>query len=224
MNLDLQDYPTIESITDNDGLRRYPVNGTNVLSVTTILSMTMPDEKAKGLKNWRKGIGEKEATRQTERASNVGTKMHDMLEQYVLYGTKPNGPYAPTMMARKMIQRGLNRIDTVIGVESQLYQEGLYAGTCDLIAYEDDKLKIIDYKNASYPRSEEEVEDYYLQLCAYAIAHDTMKDTNIRNGSIKLMTRHGQYQEFSLDESNFDYYCDKWFKRLEQCININKIC
>ena len=58
------------------------------------------------------------------------------------------------------------------------------------------------------------VEDYYLQLVAYAEAHNKMYDTKITTGRIFICTHNNEYQ--TLDIDNYDYWVGQWYAKLEQ--------
>ena len=85
---------------------------------------------------------------------------------------------------------------------------------------------IIDYKQTNKPKKQEWIQDYYLQLVAYALAHNEVYKTNIRKGVVLMCVKpdtdemgnlltEPQYQEFTLEPSEFDYWEQEWWKRLE---------
>ena len=62
-----------------DGKRHYVTPEGKYPSVTTVLSYF----KAKGIKEWRQRVGEKEANRITARATRRGTSVHKLAEDYL---------------------------------------------------------------------------------------------------------------------------------------------
>ena len=64
-------------------------------------------------------------------------------------------------------------------------------------------------------RKEEWVQDYKLQVAAYALAHNEMFNTNIHKGVVMLATQDGHYQEWIIEGDEFDQACEDWAKRLE---------
>jgi len=70
-------------------------------------------------------------------------------------------------------------------------------------------------KQTSKPKKREWIEDYFLQLAAYA-AHNEVHGTSISKGVIFMCTADNIYQEFILEGNEFDLYSDQWFRRLEQ--------
>jgi genome maintenance exonuclease 1 len=117
-------------------------------------------------------------------------------------------------MANVIIDNGLNNVSEVWGSEVSLYYPELYAGTTDLVGVYKGDPAIMDFKQARKLKKKEWVEDYYLQLVAYAEAHNKQYDTQIKNGRIFICTQANEYQTFEID--NYDYWVGKWYAKLEQ--------
>jgi genome maintenance exonuclease 1 len=214
-----------------DGKRHYCLpDGSKVPSVTTILDKTKPEEKRQALANWKKAVGEQRAQQITTEAANRGTRMHAYLEQFVLSGDLrelPSNPFAhPSwFMAAEVILQGLQHVDEYWGVEVPLYYSGLYAGTTDLLGVWKGRPAIMDFKQTNKPKKREWIEDYFLQLAAYAAAHNEMHGTNIRDGVIlmacqpKLLPDNTytkpEYIEFEVSGDEFDHWSNEWMKRVE---------
>jgi len=204
-----------------DGAERfYSFGALKVPSVTTILKKTQPKEKQDSLKKWRERVGEAEAEKIRDNAAAVGTALHKCLEKYILekgnlkyFDDTPVGRQAREM-ANIIIGRSFFNIDEVWGCEVHLAGEN-YAGTTDAVGIFDGEPAIIDFKQTNKPKKEEWIEDYYLQLSAYAMAHNYMFSTNISQGYILMCSRDGYFQQFHLTPEMFPTYCDKWKKRLE---------
>jgi len=221
-----------------EGKRLYATpDGSKVPSVTTILDKTKPEEKRRALANWRKSVGEKKAQEITTEAANRGTRMHKYLEDYVKTGAiQPPGtnPYSKQShaMAQVVIQQGLCNVNEIWGVEVPLYFPGLYAGTTDGLGLHLNEQAIIDYKQTNKPKKEEWIEDYYLQLTAYALAHNEVHGTNINKGVVLMcvqpklnekleMIDVPVYQEFILKPGDFSYWEKKWWDRVEEYYKYN---
>ena len=204
-----------------DGAERfYSFGALKVPSVTTILKKTQPKEKQDSLKKWRERVGEAEAEKIRDNAAAVGTALHKCLEKYILekgnlkyFDDNPVGRQAREM-ANIIIGRSFFNIDEVWGCEVHLAGEN-YAVTTDAVGIFDGEPSIIDFKQTNKPKKEEWIEDYYLQLSAYAMAHNYMFSTNISQGYILMCSRDGYFQQFHLTPEMFPTYCDKWKKRLE---------
>ena len=217
--------------TTIEGKRHYALpDGSKVPSVTTILDRTKPQEKREALANWKKRVGEQKAQEITTEAANRGTRMHSYLEHYVLSADMkplPGNPYAhPSwFMAAEVILKGLSNVDEFWGIEIPLYYSGLYAGTTDLIGKWKGRPAIIDFKQTNKPKKREWIEDYFLQLAAYAAAHNDMHGTNIEDGVILMCVQPKlledgtfstpEYQEFEVKKDEFAHWTSEWMKRVE---------
>ena len=100
------------------------------------------------------------------------------------------------------------------GVEVGLIAEGLYAGTADGIGMFNGEPSIIDFKTAKKIKKREWIEDYFLQGCAYALAHNEMFESKIKQVAILMIDREGKYADFVIRDEEFDQYCEKWADRL----------
>lgn len=187
-------------------------SGNKLPSVTTILNKTA--DKTFLIK-WRKRVGEQEANRITNISTGLGTKMHKMLEDYLCDDTQPTGNLFATAMANAIITNGLCDVDEVWGLEVGLFSENLYAGTTDCVGVHKGTPAIIDFKNSRKPKRKEWVEDYFLQLTAYAHSHNEMYGTTINKGVIMLATHDCEYQEFVIEGDEFEHYSTKWAHRVE---------
>lgn len=225
------EYHTL-SRTSEDGKRLYATpDGKKLPSVTTILEKTKPEESKRALQEWRRRVGEAQAQQITTEAANRGTRMHTYLEHYVKTGelkergSNPFG-WASHAMAQTVIEDGLVNVNEFWGVEIPLYFPGLYAGTTDGAGIHLNDESILDYKQTNKPKQEKWIDDYKLQLVAYALAHNEVYGTNIRKGVVLMCVKpptdtmgnpleRPQYQEFVLKPEDFDYWSDQWWRRLE---------
>lgn len=207
---------------DSTGRRLYATpEGYKVPSVTTILDKTKPAESQIALANWRKAMGDKKATEITTEAANRGTRMHKFLEDYIKgepLKESLSNPYAQQSldMARKVIAEGFPKINEVWGSEVPLYYPELYAGTTDCVGLHEEQESILDFKQTNKPKKREYIDDYFLQLTAYALAHNAVHGTNIRKGVILMCSADYQYQEFILEPKDFEYWTDRWVDRVDQ--------
>jgi genome maintenance exonuclease 1 len=215
------------------GQRLYATpDGLRLPSVTTILDRTKPEEKKKALNEWRKRVGVEKAQQITTEAANRGTRMHSYLEHYVLTGElkeRGSNPFSwPShAMAQEVINKGLVKVDEFWGVEIPLYFPGIYAGTTDGAGIHLNEQAILDYKQTNKPKKKEWIEDYFMQLCAYAEAHNEVYGTNIRKGVILMcvkpdvdaefnILKDPEYQEFVLEGAEYEKYRSMWWDRVEQ--------
>lgn len=205
-----------------NGSRKYITpDGRSLPSVTTILEYTKPEEAKQALREWRKRVGEEKAKQITTEAAGRGTRMHKWLENHVKTGNmgEPGtNPYSiqSHQMAQTIRDSGLVNCQEFWGTEVSLYFPEIYAGTTDLVGVHDNSEAIMDHKQTNKPKKREWIEDYFLQLAAYALAHNEVFNTNIRKGVIFMCSADKQYQEFLIEGVEFDRYKELWYKRLEQ--------
>lgn len=216
-----------------DGKRLYATpDGEKLPSVTTILQVTTSEEKKQSLFEWKKRTGFEKAQQITTEAANRGTKMHSYLEHFIKDGIKKVQPsnifHHPSWhMANTVIEEGLINCNEFWGIEVPLYFPKLYAGTTDCVGIHENVPSIIDFKQSNKPKKREWIEDYFLQLCAYAVAHNELYNTKINKGVIMMcvkpevdnagkITSIPRYQQFILEGDEFAYYESLWWKKLEQ--------
>lgn len=205
-----------------DGKRHYCLpDGSKVPSVTTILDKTKSEESKRALQNWRRSVGEARAQEITTEAASRGTRMHKWLETYVkdgdmgVPGTNPFSQQSHAM-ANVIVREGFGqKVTEFWGVEVPVYFSGLYAGTTDCIGVWNGKPAIIDFKQTNKPKKREWIEDYFLQLSAYALAHNETHGTDIKTGAILMCSADQQYQEFVIETEEFEHYTNKWLARVE---------
>ena len=231
------DYQPIPRVTI-EGRRYYATpDGNNLPSVTTILDKTKPPEKVEALNQWRRRVGAEKAQQITTEAANRGTRMHTYLEHYVKQGElkdRGSNPFSwPShAMANVVIEKGLKKVDEFWGVEIPLYFPSIYAGTTDCVGIHQGEQSILDFKQTNKPKKREWIDDYFIQLAAYAEAHNEVYKTTIAKGVILmcvkpdvndqgLLTTEPVYQEFVLEGTEFAHYRNEWWKRVEQYYMLN---
>lgn len=214
-------YVSIARETIN-GERKYATpDGEKLPSVTTILDATKPEEAKKALQEWRKRVGPQKAQEITTEAAGRGTRMHKWIEDFIKTGSigEPgSNPYSKQshQMAQSIINQGLSKCNEFWGTEVPLYFPKIYAGTTDLVGVHDGSPAIMDHKQSNKLKKREWISDYFVQLAAYANAHNEVHGTNIRKGVIFMCTADNVYQEFIIEGNEFDMWSDRWFERLEQ--------
>jgi genome maintenance exonuclease 1 len=198
-------------------------DGEKLPSVTTILGAT---KDMTALNEWRKRIGEDKAAQITREAAGVGTAMHANLERFIIGEQRQPGNNPVHVQANAMadviIENGLSRLSEVWALEQSLYFPGLYSGTTDGIGVFDGEPAVFDHKQTNKPKKEEWVEDYYLQLTAYILAHNEVYGTDIRRGVVFMCSRDLQYQQFNLLPQDFNKYQDMWLNKVQEYYNLTK--
>ena len=203
-----------------DGRRMYSTpDGLAVPSVTTILDKTKPEQAKKALREWKKRVGETKAAEITKEAAGRGTRMHAYLEQFVKEDRidKPgSNPYSQQSykMANIIVDQGLSNMEECWGTEVPLYFPQVYAGTTDCLGVYNGKPAIIDFKQTNKPKKTEWIKDYFMQLCAYAAAHNEVHGTDIEQGVILMCSKDFQYQTWTIEGDDFQEYSRQWWTRV----------
>ena len=144
--------------------------------------------------------------------------MHKFLEHYILgtgYDDLTTIGQEAKPMAQKIIEIGLAPVEEYYGSEVMLHYPGLYAGSTDLVCLHNGKETIVDFKQANRPKKEEWIEDYFLQIAMYAMAHDYVYGSKIEQGVIMVCTPDLYYQEFKTEGANLRDWKHKALKRID---------
>ena len=180
--------------TNVNGSRFYVTpNGNKYPSITTVVSSD--PEKKRGLMEWRKRVGEKEANRISSQAARRGTSVHTLCEHH-LYNPCPEEPDSVWQKAMPDAIEMFNsmapilnkNVNNIHGQEVALYSDRLgVAGRVDCIAEWNGKLSVIDFKTSRKPKKAEWIRDYYMQCAAYAAMYYERTGIPIKDLVIAVM-------------------------------------
>ena len=170
-------------------------------SITTILGKTADNT---WLQRWIERVGEEEAARVSKEATDRGTLVHEFAERHF------NGEYitdellAQTLDVRQMshdlIKMAESGIEEVWGQEQVLWSNKYrYAGRTDMVGIWKGKPTIIDFKTSKKKKYVKQITDYFIQCCAYAVAHNELYGTGIRNMAVLITVDGGEPQIFERD-------------------------
>jgi genome maintenance exonuclease 1 len=175
-----------------DGVRYYKVpDEGELLKLVSITSVTSHFNREIFVK-WRKKIGEEEAQKITKAATNRGTDMHTLVENYLYNKDLPTVAPLPDFLF-KIAKTNLNRINNIYALESSLYSKVLgVAGTVDAIAEFDGELAIIDFKTSKKPKPREWIEHYFVQAAAYACMFYEMTEIPVKKLVILMACENGE--------------------------------
>mgnify|MGYP001326335682 CR=1 FL=1 len=203
-----------------NGQRLYDIGNEKLPSVTTILSATESEEKKASLARWRQSVGQKQSEIISREASSRGSKLHEILESFVLGKLNLDllgDNSLERQMADQIIENGLrNRVNEIFGVEVCLFYPHRYAGAADLICEYEGKLSVVDFKNSNQLRSDQWNTDYYLQLSAYQMAHNKVYGTDINQGVILVCTKDLMFQRFVIDSERLKNYQEIFLKKVDE--------
>tara|TARA_B100001564_G_C20664141_1_gene682932 strand:+ start:165 stop:806 length:642 start_codon:yes stop_codon:yes gene_type:complete len=202
------------------GSRYYNVGDTNLPSVTEILKATESEEKKNSLLKWRAKIGHVEADRIMVASSTRGTQMHKHIEKYLVGQSNielSSEKSDSELMSKKIISDGLCNLSELWGAEVTVSYPSLYAGTADACGIYNNKESILDFKQSNKPKKREWIEDYFLQIAAYGLAHNKVYSTNISQGIILICTPPPEctFQEFILSDDDFKRYQDLFLEKVD---------
>lgn len=197
-------------------------------SVTTILQATKPEDPDEKLAKWAfyddidcyiRGF-----TLDTKNyRAKIGTVMHGLIEAELLNmkveegkgkiyreGFKHFQDYRPWLRE--------NDIKPIL-IEKPLYWYGPsgigFAGTVDMVAYVNGVLCIIDHKTSMKLKLKEWIEDYELQVAAYAKAVHFMYGVKVEAAHINIATSKG-FQTFEISYYEMVDNWRKFYGRLKQ--------
>jgi len=226
-------------------------------SVTTVLGQ----KKMQYLEDLRDKIGEEALNKISQNAALRGTAMHKYLENYLialkvhsdhdkalLYTQKKTPVDLAGTMPQDRIDVGrdlfynihneglLNKIQKIVFTERFMWSvEHLFAGTGDHgFLTHDNKIILGDFKSASSPRGDEQIEKNKMQLGAYAIAFEENFGFRVSGaevwiahpGGVQIVTMN--YEELQEAKQLFLDLLHEFHKnwdpiKIAEYINVNKI-
>ena len=196
------EFEELKSITTS-GSRVYETPDGTFPSITTVLGR----KKAQFFKEWRARIGEEEANKITTQATRRGTKVHKVVENYILNQEdyfEDSLPHVREMF--NTIKPYLDKnLDNIAGIEIPLWSKQLgVAGRCDCVADWKGQKAILDWKTSGKLKKREWVEEYFLQTTAYSIMFEERTKIPINNIVIVIAVENEEPQIF--EEKSFDYW------------------
>ena len=216
------EYPKLERVDIDIGRHYLDSDKKPVPSVTTVLSGTSKSKD--GLIQWRNRVGDEEADRIIKQSTDIGTAVHEAIEKFLNKEywddfDNSSDQILAKSISNKFIKDALNGITEIWGLEVGLILDNLYAGTADCVGLYKDIPTLIDFKTAKKIKKRDWIEDYFLQGCAYANAHNVMFGTDIQQIVILMVDRNLIFQEYIVRPTEFTYFTRKWKNRL---IEFNK--
>lgn len=179
----------LKSVTTDSG-RLYEVpSGEKYPSITTVLS----SYNKKSLFEWRQRVGQEEANRISRLASSRGTKLHNVIEKYLLnemteLKMKSLMPDIKSLFYQVKSTLDLN-VNDIYGIEKSLYSNKLkIAGRCDCIAKWNNELSILDWKTSSKLKEESYIQNYFIQGTAYAEMFEELTGNTIEQFVVVIVT------------------------------------
>jgi len=190
------DFDLKAETTDSGRLYATPT-GERYKSITTVLG----NYNKQAIMEWRERVGAEEANKISSKASNRGTKVHKICEDYI--NNEISEMKMKTLMPdlKELFFKIKPIIDEKLGdvysQEQALYSHKLkVAGRVDLIGYWNGKLSVIDFKTSTKQKEEDYIQNYFMQCTAYALMFSELTGMWIDDIVVLIATEDGEAQVF----------------------------
>jgi|TARA_B110000503_G_C7043926_1_gene369398 ATP-dependent exoDNAse (exonuclease V) beta subunit len=184
----VEDIEKLESVQDDSG-RFYNTPYGKMASVTTVTGW----EKQKFFAKWRK-----ENPKESRRVCSRGNYLHNAIEQYLLNNevTEDQLPGGSKYLFAQM-KESLDKIDNIRALEASLWSKSTtLAGRVDCVGEYDGELSIIDFKGATRKKRIRDIDNYFMQATAYAIAWQERVEQPVNQIVILIAAEDGANQVF----------------------------
>lgn len=158
-------------------------------SITTILGT---GDKP-WLKDWRQSLGEAKADKEMKRAADRGSAVHLMIERFLNNEENPTREQKMDHITEfNSVRLHLKNVNNILTQESALWSDTLkVAGRVDCVGEFRNKLCIIDFKTSTNSKDDSKIQDYWLQVTAYAIMFQERYGVQIDNAAIIMSVERG---------------------------------
>ena len=180
-------------------------------SLTTILGKTANNP---WLEQWKQRVGEEEAARVSKEATDRGTLIHSFAERHFngesIWEELRTQPMDVRQMSRDLIRLVTTGLEEVWGQEQILWSNKYkYAGRTDMVGIWKGRPAIIDFKTSKKPKQSTQIRDYFIQCCGYAVAHNEMYGTGIKDIVVAITVDGKEPQLFEKTAPPFLYDLQK---------------
>ena len=187
----------LNAVTTDSGRLYTTPEGNQYKSITTVLS----HYGKKAIYEWRQAVGEERANEISRKASNRGTKVHKICEDYLNNEITDFKMQLMMPDLKELFFKIKPIIDENVGKvysqEQALYSDNLrVAGRVDLIAEWNGKLSVIDFKTSTKQKSEDYIQNYFMQCTAYALMFAERTGIWIDDIVVLIATEEGDAQVF----------------------------
>ncbi len=152
-------------------------NGDFYPSITSVLSV----KEKPYLIEWQKSLGPEKAKKENERTKDRGHAIHAMMEKYLKNDNDPiKGQEKEHIKQFYQLKLVASKINNIRAMEATVYSDFFgIAGRVDCIAEFNGVLSIIDFKTSNGNKTEDMIEDYFLQETFYALAFTEMTGESV---------------------------------------------
>jgi genome maintenance exonuclease 1 len=188
---------------ETPGCRLYQLpDGQWVPSITSVTSFY----NRQVFVEWRKRVGEEEASKVTKKATARGTDYHEAVQRYLENEEVDWNLFTPvTKFMFHSSKQYLDKINNIHAIERTLYSEYLgLAGRVDCIAEYEGELAVIDFKTSTKMKPEKWLENYFVQEMFYASAYYELTEIPVKKLITIMVTPNGEVKVF--DKRNKEDY------------------
>ena len=194
-------------VIKRNNFRYYKIDNLLVPSVTSILRVS------------RSTQGFNYSSKQSD-SFEIGNLMHDYLDKYItnksISAENSKNSKIACELSKVIIDNIFPRVTSFIASEATVHHQYNFAGTLDLLAEIDNKLTIIDYKSSYRKKSRYLIDEHFQQLAAYAIAHDNMHNTDIKQAMLFIVYKESyEFEILTAELSLLNEYKCMWQDKLK---------
>ena len=188
----------VESVESPTG-RKYKTPVGHLPSVTTVTGW----KKRAFFAKWRRDNPE-----ESKRVLSRGTKLHSIIESYLKNELEPSRLTESVGLTEVdlfvSMQEDINRIGKIYAIEVPLWSKKIgLAGRTDCIGEFDGVPSVIDFKSSNHPKSEDAIQDYFMQATAYSLMWQDRTGQKLRNIAILIGVEDGGSQVFTADPMDY---------------------
>ena len=152
---------------------------------------------------WRR-----ENPEESKRVLSRGTKLHSLIETYLRNDLTPTALAEATGTTEAdlfvSMQQEIDRIGSIYAIEVPLWSRKVgLAGRTDCIGEFDGVPSVIDFKSSNYSKSEDAIQDYFMQATAYSLMWQDRTGQELRNIAILIGVEEGGCQVFTADPRDY---------------------
>ena len=191
--------------------------------ISSILSKTMPESKKKALANWRARIGDTKAEEICNKARSTGTRWHNFLDSFakkdyiaaqkiMFPDTDVQEYYAQAKDFLLKFASIASDVLTELPIYSHTYN---YAGTFDCMVTAGGEKVLLDWKTSMKTKKRKWIDDYFLQVAAYAHALGETKGINVDRASIVIFYSFQEPDVYKLSKNDLAEQFELFKERLK---------
>lgn len=176
-------------------------------SVTTVTGW----QKQQHFVKWRK-----ENPEESKRVCDRGTNLHSLIESYLNNNEIELREQQTEHQLFRLMKSKIDKINNIHALETPLWSKTVgLAGRADCIAEYKKELCVIDFKGSTRSKRKEDIENYFLQACAYSLMWQDLTGEKCNKLCIIMGSEQGLCQVFEENVINY-------VKPLHECIKLYK--